>query len=184
VGHTTSLSQRRWVGLQLARPVERISCRSKNAFRRSLAAFRSWRVSSRAPTQVADRFIVEGRARDRGEVPGAHEPGELPGVAPVGFDPVTRLFGNSGGRDHPADRVFFRQIPLEPIPTRAGFIDKDQVFGLRLELPHQGVDVTLSGAKGPQGDDLGVMIFGNVGHSDRLFVHIHSDVQRARLVQG
>ena len=58
------------------------------------------------------------------------------------------------------------------------------MFGLRWELPKQGVDVTLSGAKGPQGEDLGVMIFGNVGHSDRLFMHIHADVKRARLVQG
>ena len=136
------------------------------------------------PTQVADRFIVDGRHIHGGEVPGAHEPGQLHGVTPVGFDPVARLFGKQRGSNHPADIVFFGQITREPIPTRAGFIDKDQVFGLRLQLPNQSVDVTLSRAKGPQGDALGVMIFSDVGHSDRLFMHIHSDVKRARLVHG
>jgi hypothetical protein len=136
------------------------------------------------PTQGAERCIVEGRDRDRGEVPGAQEPGQWPGVTPVGLDPVTCLFGHEGGRDHPADRVFFGQLTIEPVPTRAGFRDKDQVFSLRWQLPNQGVDVTLPGAKGPQGEDRGVMLFGDVGHSDRLFVNIHSDVKRARLGHG
>jgi hypothetical protein len=47
-GQITSLSQRRWAGLQWARPVERLSCRRKKALRRHLAAFRSRRVSARA----------------------------------------------------------------------------------------------------------------------------------------
>ena len=94
------------------------------------------------PTQVADRCIVEGRDIDRGEVPGAHEPGQLHGVPSVGFHPVARLFRNQRGSDHPADVVFFGQITIEPIPTWTGFIDKDEVFGLGLQLPNQGVDVT------------------------------------------
>lgn len=63
-------------------------------------------------------------------------------------------------------------------------MSKDQMFGLRLELPYKGVDIALAGAKGPQGDDLGVMIFGDVGHGNGIFMNIHSDVKRARLVHG
>ena len=49
------------------------------------------------PTQVADRFIVDGGYIDGGEVPGAHEPGELPGITPVHFNPVARLLGIKEG---------------------------------------------------------------------------------------
>jgi len=48
VGHPTSLRQRRWAGLQCARPGERLACRSTNACRRRVAACRSRRVSARA----------------------------------------------------------------------------------------------------------------------------------------
>jgi hypothetical protein len=47
-GQTTSASRRRWAGFPVARPVERISCRSKQALSRNLAALRALRVSSRA----------------------------------------------------------------------------------------------------------------------------------------
>jgi hypothetical protein len=53
-----------------------------------------------------------------------------------------------------------------------------------LELPNQGVDVTLSGTKSPEGDDLGIVIFGDVGHRDRVCMPIHADGKRARLVHG
>jgi hypothetical protein len=46
------------------------------------------------------------------------------------------------------------------------------------QMPQQGGDVTLPGAKGPQGDAHGVMRFGDGGHRDRLCVHIPSNVQR------
>jgi hypothetical protein len=99
----------------------------------------------------------------------------------VGFDAVARLFGNHRGSNDPADVVFFGQITREPIPTRAGFRDKEKVFGLRLELPKQGVDITLPGAKGPEGDDLSAMFLRHIGDRDGLFMHIHADVERARL---
>ena len=47
------------------------------------------------PTQVADRCIVDGRHRHRGEVPGAHEPGQWQGITPVGCDAVTGLLGHA-----------------------------------------------------------------------------------------
>jgi hypothetical protein len=136
------------------------------------------------PPQGADRGIGDGRPRHGGEGAGAHEPGPVPGVTPVGCAPVTRLCGQAGGRDHPADSVFFGQSTREPSPTRAGCSDKDPGVGLRWPLPHQGGAVLVPGAKGPQGADLGVMLFGDGGHSDRRFGHSHADVTRARLVPG
>jgi hypothetical protein len=134
--------------------------------------------------QSPDRFIVHRGARDRGESPRARQPGEWHGVAAGGFDPIACFLRAQRGGDDPAVGAFFHPIPREPGATRSGCIDKDQGLGLGLQLPNQSVDGTLPGAKGPQGDDLGVMIFGDVGHSDRLFVHIHADVKRARLVHG
>jgi len=43
------------------------------------------------------------------------------------------------------------------------------------------VDVTLPSAKSSEGDDLGVVIFGNIGDCDGFFMDIHSNVERARL---
>jgi hypothetical protein len=48
VGQTTSLSHRRCAGPQGARPVERLSCRSRTALRRHFAALRAWLASARA----------------------------------------------------------------------------------------------------------------------------------------
>jgi hypothetical protein len=53
------------------------------------------------PTQVADRCIVDGRHRHRGEVPGAHEPGQWQGITPVGCDAVTGFFGIKEGATTP-----------------------------------------------------------------------------------
>ena len=54
------------------------------------------------------------------EGPGAHEPGQLPSVTPVGCALAARLRGHPRARHHPADVVFFGQITREPSATRAG----------------------------------------------------------------
>ena len=85
--------------------------------------------------QIAPGCIVDGGAIDRGAVPGAHQPGQVPRVTPVGCDPVARLFGQQGGGDDPADRAFFQQGALEPGAAGARFIDADALLPLRLQLP-------------------------------------------------
>jgi hypothetical protein len=126
---------------------------SREGFETQLRLLQSPQGIFTRPAEVADGFIVDGGDIDGGEVPRAHEPGELQGVPTVGFDPVDRPVGNQGGRDDPADVAFFGQIAIEPIPAWASFVDKDEVFGLRLQLPNQRIKVTLSGVDGPQGDD-------------------------------
>jgi hypothetical protein len=46
------------------------------------------------------------------------------------------------------------------------------------------VAVTVAGTEGPAGDDLGVVVFGNVSDGNRVFVDLHADVQCASLVHG
>ena len=82
------------------------------------------------PAEVSDGFIFHLGHRDRGAIPRAGQTGQLHGLPAVGFDAVTGLFGNQRRRYHPAVVVFFREIPLEPVAAGAGFIDKDQMFGL------------------------------------------------------
>jgi hypothetical protein len=77
-----------------------------------------------------------------------------------------------------------RQIAVQPIAARPGFVDKHEVFGLRVQLANQFVEVTLAGADRPQGDDLRAMVLGHVGDCDGLFMDIQADIKHARLGHG
>ena len=80
--------------------------------------------------EVTDRLIFPLRDLDGGEVPRAHQAGQLDRVTAIGLHAVARLFGNERGRDDPAHMAFFRQITIEPVPTGSRFIDKDEMLGL------------------------------------------------------
>jgi hypothetical protein len=80
--------------------------------------------------------------------------------------------------------AFFGQRAVEPVPTRACFIDQDEMLAFGLHLPDALIDVTLSCPDVAEGDDFGVMFLGDVGNGDRLFMDIQSDVKRARLWHG
>jgi hypothetical protein len=80
--------------------------------------------------------------------------------------------------------AFFCQIAIELIPARAGFIDKDEMRTFGLQLTEECIDITLAGTNVAQGDNLGVVGFGDIGNGDRLFVDIQTDVECARLVHG
>ena len=82
------------------------------------------------PGEVANGFIFHLGDIDRGEIPRARQAGQLHGVPAVRFDAVTGLFGNQRGGHDPAIIAFFRQIALEPVATRTGFVDEDQMCGL------------------------------------------------------
>ena len=71
----------------------------------------------------------------------------------------------------------FREIAVEPIPTRASFIDEDQLFTFGRQLPDKPVDVALARADGAQIDDFSVVCVSNVCDRDGLLVDIQSDVK-------
>ena len=77
------------------------------------------------PGEITHGFIFHLGDIDRSEITRAGQAGQLHGVSAVGFDPITRFFGNQRGGHHPAVVAFFGQIPVEPVATRAGFIDED-----------------------------------------------------------
>ena len=134
------------------------------------------------PAQVPNRFILNLGDVDGREVTRAHQAGQFDGVSSVGFDPIPWLFGDQRGRDDPADMAFFCEIAVEPIATRAGFIDKDEVRAFGLQPTDELIDVTLSCTDVPEGDDLRVVVLSDRGDGNRVFMDIQSDVERARLM--
>ena len=136
------------------------------------------------PREVPNGFIFDLGHIDRSEVPRAGQAGQLHGVAAVGFDPITGLFWNQRRCHHPAVGAFFPQIPVEPVTTRAGFIDKDEMFGLGLHFADKLINVTLAGANGAEEGDLGAVVLHHIRYGNRLFVDIHTDEECARLGHG
>jgi hypothetical protein len=76
------------------------------------------------------------------------------------------------------------EVALEPVPTGTGLIDEEEMLGLGLELADQGIDVTLPGADGAQKDGLRDSFLRGIGHGDRLFGHIQTNVECGRVTQS
>jgi hypothetical protein len=108
----------------------------------------------------------------------------LDGIPTVGFHAVASLFGNQGRCDHPAAMSLFRQITIEPVPTGARFIDKDEVCGFGVQLAHELINVALPSADRAKINDLSRVLLGDIGHGNGFFMHIQSDVQCARVTHG
>jgi hypothetical protein len=53
-----------------------------------------------------------------------------------------------------------------------------------LELAGELIDVGLSCADAPKGDDLGAVILRDIGDRDGFFVDIQANVKRAKLAHG
>ena len=62
--------------------------------------------------------------------------------------------------------------PALLLAAGAHLVDKDSSIALGLELSAQLVDVTLTSADAPQGDDFAVSILSSVGHRDGFFMNI------------
>ena len=95
------------------------------------------------PHQVAHRFVLLVGHVDGRQLPRPEQAGQLPGIAPVGLDPVTGLGGNERGRDHLAVIFALFQVPIDDVTAGPGFVDKAQfqlgLFQLLDELI-QGVE--------------------------------------------
>jgi hypothetical protein len=53
-----------------------------------------------------------------------------------------------------------------------------------LQATDEFIDVTLSRTDVAEGDDFGAMVLNDGGDGNRVFMDIHSDVERARLWHG
>src|SRR5262249_17770615 len=63
-------------------------------------------------------------------------------------------------------------------------IDEDEAFRLRLALTSEVIAIRVSCADGPEGEDVGVVIFGDIGHGDGVCVDIQTARECARLWHG
>jgi hypothetical protein len=108
----------------------------------------------------------------------------FPSESQGGFDPISWLFRDHGGRDDPTDTAFLGEIAGEPLAARASFIDQDEAWAVGVQVTDELIDVTLSRPDVPPGDDLGVVVLGHISDRDRVLMDIHSDVARARPCHG
>jgi hypothetical protein len=136
------------------------------------------------PGESPDGFIFHRGDRDHGESPRAGEPGQWQGVSAVGCDPIAWFGGDQSGCHDPAVVAFFRQRAGEPGATGTGFVDEEQMLGLRWHCADEWIEVTLAGAKSSERGDLSTMILGDRGDSNRVFVDIHADKECARRGPG
>ena len=77
-----------------------------------------------------------------------------------------------------------RQIATEPGPTGSRVIDKDQVWGVGVQLTHELSKVAWPRPNGAKIDDLSRVICGDRGDRDGVFVDVQTDIERARLWHG
>jgi hypothetical protein len=136
------------------------------------------------PRAITNGVIFPLRDLPDGEVPRARQAGQLPGISAVGFDAIAGFLGDQRGCDPPARRAFFHQIPIEPVATGTGFIDKEQMCRLGLPLADQLIHVTRAGAKAAETSALGARIWRHIGDRDRVLVDIHAEKECARLRHG
>jgi hypothetical protein len=134
-----------------------------------------------SPAQIAHGFVFDLGDIDRREVSRAHQASQLECSAAVRFDPLPGLLRDQRRSDDPAVIAFFGQIALEPIATRTRFIDKDEAFGLRWQLPNKCIKVTRACADGAEREDSGTRVFGGLGNRDGFFLDLQSTIKRARL---
>jgi hypothetical protein len=135
-------------------------------------------------TEVTDRFILNRRDIDGGEITRAHQACQLDRVTPVGLDAIAGFLGDQGRRNDPADVPPGGEITIEPITARTRLVYEDQMRAFRLQLTNERVDVTLSGTDRAHIDDFGMVFLGHVSDCDGLLMDIQTDIERARLVHG
>jgi hypothetical protein len=75
-------------------------------------------------SEISHGFIFAVRDADSSQLARPVKSGQLHGVAPVILDSFSALLWDQGRRgDHALD-IFLFQMAINPIPTRAGLIDK------------------------------------------------------------
>jgi hypothetical protein len=141
------------------------------------------RLCTRA-AQVTKGFVCDRWDIDRREIPGAHQPRQWDRVTAIGFHPVAGLFRHQRRRHHPAPMAFLGQVTLPPGATRPRFLDKAQMCGLGWHLSNAVITIGLPGAHGAEVDHLSVVLVGDIGHGDGVFVDLETDRPCVRVTHG
>jgi hypothetical protein len=120
----------------------------------------------------------------RGEVPRAHQAGQLSGITASGLHPVAGRFRNQRRRHHPAHMAFFGQVTITPGATRPRFIDTDQRCGFGWHRSNEVITIGLPGPHGAEVDHRSVVLLGDIGHGDGVCVDIETDLPCVRVTHG
>ena len=78
--------------------------------------------------QIAQRLGALVGNPDRRQIAGSVTARQLLGIAPVGLHTVASLDRDQGRRDHLALHTWFRQLPIQDIASRPGFITGTQLL--------------------------------------------------------
>jgi len=92
------------------------------------------------PHQVPHRLVRLVRHPHRGQFAGAQQTSKLGRVASVRLHPIARAPRDQGGRNDSALMTQLRQLPVQPIPGRTGFITEVQWRMPLLQLAHKTTD--------------------------------------------
>ena len=137
-----------------------------------------------SPGEVAPGGRFDLGDLDRGEIPGAPEPGQVHGITAVGLHAVGRVVRNPGGGHDSARLAWLGQVALAPRPTGTGCIDHDERLGLGWELAAAGSDVPRTRANGPARGDLRTLIVGDRGDRQRGLMDRQANVECASVTPG
>ena len=125
--------------------------------------------------QITNRFILHGGHVDGGEVAGAEEPRELDGIAPIGLHLVPGSAWNERRRDDVTREPFRREVPIQAIPIRPGFVDEVQIGGLPLQPTNQPIEVGVARPDRADEHRRRRATAGGVGHRDGILMDIQAD---------
>jgi len=92
-------------------------------------------ASSRAH-QIPHRLVALIGHVDRAQLPGAGEPREFDGIAPISLDALARLLRRERGRDHPTLVTLRLQPTVNHEAAGAGFVHEDEFPSGGDELAH------------------------------------------------
>jgi hypothetical protein len=94
-----------------------------------------------AAAEIAESLLTLGGRVHLGEEVGAEELGELPGIAPVGLDPLARLHRRERGSDHLTGDSRSPKLSLERVAGRTGLVTSEKTLSrLADETPRQTTD--------------------------------------------
>jgi hypothetical protein len=136
------------------------------------------------PGEITAGLICHRGAIDTGQSPRAPQSREWHGVTAVRCDPIPRLLGKQCGGHAPTIVPRPRELAVEPGTAGSRCLDADQMRGRGLPRAAEVVTGTLAWADGPEGDDRGGVVLGDLGHGAGILGDIQTDGEGARVTQG
>jgi hypothetical protein len=134
--------------------------------------------------EVAPRCLVDPGDLHCGESPRAGQPGQWPRIPTVGWHAIAGFWGHQCRGHDPAVGPLRHEIPRAPGATGASVVDEEEMFGVRLHLTHEVIDIPLACPNRSELGDRSPIILRHVGDSTRVVVDIHAQEECARLRHG